>query len=237
MVVTAGVYATVDLDKARVGRTRMVRDTSKPKWNESFNIYCAHSISHIIFTIKVDNPIGATLIGRAYVPVDQVLNHGILDAWVSIVDQEFRPIQGGSKIHVKMQFFDVTNHANWSHGIRSPRYAGVPRTFFTQKSGCKVTLYQDAHVLDDYLPRISMSERRFYEASRCWEDIFNAISNARHLIYITGWSVYAEITLVRDTRRPVGDMRMTLGELLKRKANEGICFNYSNRRIIQKFIR
>ena len=30
----------------------------------------------------------------------------------------------------------------------------------------------------------------------CWHIRFD------HLIYITGWSVYTEITLVRDSRRP-----------------------------------
>ncbi|XP_028799099.1 phospholipase D alpha 1-like [Neltuma alba] len=214
------MYATVDLDKARVARTRMIRQTSKPKWNEKFYIYCAHSISEIIFTLKYDNPIGATLIGRAHIPVEQVLRGNIVDAWIPILDEDRRPIQGGSKTHVSIQFFDVTKDVTWSQGIKTPRYAGVPHTFFTQKVGCKVTLYQDAHVPNAYLPMIRLSEGRYYEPSRCWEDIFHAITNARHLIYITGWSVYTEITLIRDLRGPIPNI--TLGELLKKKADEGV---------------
>ncbi|KAK4274434.1 hypothetical protein QN277_017654 [Acacia crassicarpa] len=216
------MYATVDLDKARVGRTRTIRQASKPKWNETFHIYCAHSISEIIFTVKYENPIGATLIGRAHVAAELVLKGHVVDTWVAILDEDRRPIQGGSRILVTMQFSDVTKDVTWSQGIKSPRYAGVPRTFFTQKVGCKVTLYQDAHVPNAYLPRIRLSEGRYYEPSRCWEDIFNAITNARHLIYITGWSVYTEITLIRDPRRPISGGNITLGELLKKKADEGV---------------
>lgn len=46
------------------------------------------------------------------------------------------------------------------------------------------------------------------------------------MIYITGWSVYTEITLVRDPRREVpGDEGLTLGQLLKRKADQGVRVN------------
>ncbi|CAJ2643545.1 unnamed protein product [Trifolium pratense] len=92
-IIGMGLYATVDLDKARVGRTRMI---DNPKWNENFHIYSAHSISNIIFTVKQDNPIGATLIGRAYVPVEQVIKGNIVNTWIQILDVEHRPIQGAS---------------------------------------------------------------------------------------------------------------------------------------------
>ncbi|KAE9603710.1 putative phospholipase D [Lupinus albus] len=219
-IIRMGLYATVDLDKARVGRTRMVTDQPyRPKWNETFHIYCAHLISNIVFTVKQDNPIGATLIGRAYIPVDQVMKGNIVETWAQILDVDHNPIPGDSKIHVKMQYFDVNNHSNWSQGgIRSPHFEGVPHTFFNKKSGCKVTLYQDAHVLNGSIPRFSLSGGKYYQPGRCWEDIYNAILDAKHFIYITGWSVYTEITLVRDPNKP----KITLGELLKKKASEGV---------------
>ncbi|KAK1365348.1 C2 domain-containing protein [Heracleum sosnowskyi] len=71
---TAKIYATIDLEKARVGRTRMIEhEPNNPKWQESFHIYCAHHADNVIFTVKDDNPIGATLIGRAYTPVRELL--------------------------------------------------------------------------------------------------------------------------------------------------------------------
>jgi phospholipase D1/2 len=67
-----------------------------------------------------------------------------------------------------------------------------------------------------------LSGGKIYKPQRCWEDIFDAISNARNLIYITGWSVHTKITLIRDQARPKQGGEITLGELLKRKANEGV---------------
>ncbi|XP_027919899.1 phospholipase D alpha 1-like [Vigna unguiculata] len=222
-IVGTRLYATVDLDKARVGRTRMIgNQPSNPKWNESFEIYSAHRISNIIFTVKDGNPIGATLIGRAYVPVEQVRKGPIIKRWVEILDEEdHRPVPGHSKIRVSVQFTSVTQDptCSWSQGIRMP-FSGVPRTFFNQREGCHVTLYQDAHAPRGVgvVPYIPISEGKDYLPARCWEDIYTAIMDAKHFVYITGWSVYTEIALVRDKE----ESNITLGELLKKKADEGV---------------
>ncbi|KAD6794549.1 hypothetical protein R6Q59_021474 [Mikania micrantha] len=220
---TPKMYATIDLDKCRVGRTRLLEnDPENPKWYESFHIYCAHSASNVIFTVKDDNPIGATLIGRAYVPVEDLLEGEEVDRWVEILDEDKNPVESDSKIHVKLQYFDVTQDRNWARGIKSSKYPGVPYTFFSQRQGCRVSLYQDAHVPDNFIPKIPLAGGKYYEPHRCWEDVFDAITNAKHFIYITGWSVYTEITLIRDSRREKSGGDITLGELLKKKSSEGV---------------
>ncbi|EEF44789.1 phospholipase D alpha 1 isoform X1 [Ricinus communis] len=217
------LYATIDLEKARVGRTRILEnEQSNPRWYESFHVYCAHQASNVIFTVKDDNPIGATLIGRAYVPVEELLDGEEIDRWVEILDEDKNPVHSGSKIHVKLQYFEVTKDRNWGQGIRSSKYPGVPYTYFSQRQGCKVSLYQDAHIPDKFVPQIPLAGGNYYEPHRCWEDVFDAITNAKHLIYITGWSVYTEISLIRDSRRPKPGGDITLGELLKKKASEGV---------------
>ncbi|XP_042489404.1 phospholipase D alpha 1-like [Macadamia integrifolia] len=220
---TSKLYATIDLEKARVGRTRLLENEPvNPRWYESFHIYCAHMASNVIFTVKDDNPIGATLIGRAYVPVEEIFSGEEVDRWVEILDKDHNPIDGGSKIHVKLQYFDVTKDDSWARGIRSGKFPGVPYTFFSQRQGCRVSLYQDAHIPDNFIPKIPLSGGKSYEPHRCWEDIFDAITNAKHMIYITGWSVYTEISLVRDSGRPKPGGDIILGELLKKKASEGV---------------
>ncbi|KAH0970334.1 hypothetical protein GBA52_022490 [Prunus armeniaca] len=217
------LYATIDLENARVGRTRLLENATKnPRWLESFYIYCAHKASNVVFSIKEDNAIGAKVIGRAYMPAAELLNGEEVDRWLKILDNNNKPLHGGSKIHVKLRLSSVNEDPNWSRGIRSPEFPGVPYTFFTQRNGCRVTLYQDAHVPDNFIPKIPLAGAKCYEPHRCWEDVFDAISNAKHLIYIAGWSVCTSITLIRDPKRqkPGGDL--TLGELLKKKANEGV---------------
>ncbi|KAI5019994.1 hypothetical protein ZWY2020_044882 [Hordeum vulgare] len=222
---TAGkLYATVDIDKARVGRTRMVNPSNAPSWNESFHIYCAHDASHIIFTVKADNTVGATLIGRAYLPTDgAVLAGQWVDQWLPICDDKRRPLDGGDRVHVQLRFTDVAAdpEARWGAGIGSAGYSGVPRTFFRQRAGCRVSLYQDAHISDGFAERlrVQLAGGQAYQPRRCWEDVFEAISNARRMVYIAGWSVNTDVALVRDPRKPSSG---TLGELLKRKAADGV---------------
>lgn len=224
-VIGSKLYATVDLEKARVARTRLIenRPYSKPRWFESFRIYCAHRISNIIFTIKEDNPVGARLIGRAYVPVEAIKSGHEVDLQVEILDEDRNPLPGHSRIHVKLHFFHAKKQSDWSKGILNPELGEVPCTFFMQRQGCKVSLYQDAHVPHGGKPKFPLSGGRFHEYHRCWEDIFYAIYRAQHLIYITGWSVYTKITLVRDSMEPKpAQIMMTLGELLKLKADQGV---------------
>ncbi|KAL6551336.1 Phospholipase D [Orobanche minor] len=103
---------------------------------------------------------------------------------------------------------------NWAHGILI--------RFFSQRPGCRISLYQDAHVPDNFVPKIPLSGGKFYEPHRCWEDVFDAITNAKHFIYITGWSVYTQFALIRDTRRPKPGGDIILGDLLKKKADERV---------------
>jgi phospholipase D1/2 len=104
--------------------------------------------------------------------------------------------------------------------VRSgPDYNGVPGTYFPIRRGGKVTLYQDAHVHDGCLPDLKLDDHVQFEHRSCWDDIFNAISQARRLIYITGWSVNYKVKLVRGGN----DGRdCTLGDLLKTKSQEGV---------------
>lgn len=218
------LYATIDLERARVGKTRLLEHKdSNPRWYETFHIYCAHLASNVVFSVKEDDAIGAPVVGRAYLPVKELLNGEEVDQWLDLLDKEHKPIHKGSRIHVKVQFLGVTKEINWDRGIMSAtKFPGVPFTFFSQRKGCKVTLYQDSHVPDDFVPKIQLDDGQLYQPHRCWEDVFDAINNAKHFVYVTGWSVYTEITLVRDTRRPKPGGDMTLGELLKKKANEGV---------------
>jgi phospholipase D1/2 len=218
------LYATVDLGKARVGRTRVISgDPVNPRWYEEFHIYCAHYASDVVFSVKAAQAVGATLIGRAYLPVRELLAGREVDRWLDILDGAKRPLHRKAKIRVRLLFRDVAaDRRGWGRGVADVRYPGVPYTFFSQRPGCRVTLYQDAHTPDTFAPRIPLAGGRTYQQGKCWEDMFDAISNARHLIYITGWSVYTEIMLMRDGARQRPSSDISLGELLKRKASQGV---------------
>ncbi len=218
-------YATVDLGPARVGRTQVLKgEPVDPVWNESFRIYCAHSVADVQISIKDAAILGSALIGRAKVPAEELLSESVVEDWYPLFKNGNQ--LGESRIRFRLQFFEASHDAHWGLGIRDARYLGVPYCYFPQRKGCKVTLYQDSHMADGFLPPIYQAGNRTRQPTHCWEDVFEAISNARHLIYITGWSVYTPILLVQDPRRPIpGSEGVTLGELLKKKADEGVRVN------------
>eukprot|EP01018_Ginkgo_biloba_P003504 Gb_39984 [translate_table: standard] len=217
------MYATIDIERARVGRTRMIqREPVNPRWYETFHIYCAHQAANVIVSVKNDNTVGASLLGRAKVPVMELLAGREIDRWFQLCTEDGRPVKGGARVRIKLQFFEVAGDPHWGKGILTRAFPGVPYTFFKQRKGCKVTLYQDAHMPDNFGVQIPLAGGQVYQHHRCWEDLFECISGAEHLIYIAGWSVYTEINLIRDPRRQKLGGDQTLGELLKRKANEGV---------------
>jgi len=94
---------------------------------------------------------------------------------------------------------------------------------FPMRTGCRVRLYQDAHVGEDAPPPIINEGVEPYCNENTWIDVYGALTEARRFIYITGWSVYRFTRLIR---RPFANSnvfpRTTLGELLKVKADEGV---------------
>ncbi|CAL4991348.1 unnamed protein product [Urochloa decumbens] len=182
----------------------------------------------LVFSVKARLPIDAALVGRAYLPVQDLLANTKsgepIDRWLDILDEGRKPLPHGPKIHVQARFTSVADDPNWARGVSgaggAAEFAGVPKTFFKQRQGCNVTLYQDAHVAESFKPAIQLAGGRNYEQRRCWEELYDAIAGAKHLVYITGWSVVPDITLVRvGGGAAAGE---TLGELLKRKAKEGV---------------
>lgn len=52
-------------------------------------------------------------------------------------------------------------------------------------------------------PPIQLSEGGSFQPRGAWTDLYEAICNAQHLIYIAGWSVYDKIKLIRDPCKPM----------------------------------
>jgi hypothetical protein len=58
-----------------VGRTRILEGQPRhPIWNESFSIYCAHTVSQIKVSTKDAAIVGTTVVGRAHIPAIDLLS-------------------------------------------------------------------------------------------------------------------------------------------------------------------
>lgn len=223
-MITSDPYVAVCVPQATIARTNVMKNSQNPHWDEHFNIPLAHPVENLEFQVKDNDLFGAELIGTVKIPAQEIASGERIKKWFTILGSSGKPPKPGAELHLDLKFTPFEKNPLYRHGIAGdPEEKGVRNTYFPIRKGSRVRLYQDAHVPDGLLPRIELDGGKVFDHEKCWEDICYAISEAHHLIYIVGWSVFHKIKLIREPSRPLprgGDL--TLGELLKYKSEEGV---------------
>ncbi|XP_057530323.1 phospholipase D delta isoform X1 [Amaranthus tricolor] len=217
-IITSDPYVTVLVPQATIARTRVIRNSQNPRWNEQFHIPLAHPVINVEFNVKDDDVFGAQIIGSFTLPASRILSGELISGWFPILSSSGKPPKPNSALRIEIKFTPCEQNPDFKITEN-----GVKSTYFPLRKGGIVKLYQDAHGRDDLLPEIKLENGEVYKQGKCWEDICCAISEAHHLIYIVGWSVFHKVKLVREPTKPLprgGDL--TLGELLKYKSEEGV---------------
>lgn len=217
--ITSDPYVSITVSNAVIGRTYVISNEENPVWMQHFNVPVAHNAAEVHFLVKDSDVVGSQLIGCVSIPVEQIYSGVKIEGTYPILNANGRQCKAGAVLSLSIQYIPIKNLSIYHHGVGAgPDYHGVLGTYFPLRRGGTVTLYQDAHVADGSLPDITLDGGRKYVHGKCWRDIFDAIRQARRLIYITGWSVWHKVRLVRDN--PASDC--TLGELLRSKSAEGV---------------
>ncbi|GJN12204.1 hypothetical protein PR202_ga30462 [Eleusine coracana subsp. coracana] len=200
-IITSDPYVSVCLSGATVAQTRVIANSENPKWDEHFYVQVAHSASRIEFHVKDNDVFGAELIGVASIPVEDITPGEVVSGWFPISGQYSNPMKPSPELHLSIQYKPIDQNPLYKDGVGADgsQGVGVPNAYFPLRKGGKVTLYQDAHVPDDFRPPVEIDGGKIYEQNRCWEDICHAILEAHHLIYIVGWSLYHPTRLVVGT--------------------------------------
>ncbi|GLT34759.1 hypothetical protein SLA2020_092580 [Shorea laevis] len=210
---------TASVAKTTVARMRSISGTDDPWWNEQFNIPLARTVVYLEFNIKADNRIKGTI----KIPAERINIGELISGWYPLKDGNAYPNKN-SVLNIEMQFTPCHQNPLYRQGIAgNPEQAGVRNTYFPLREGNALKLYQDAHVPERMLPEIELEHGRVLEHHKCWAEIYHAISEAQHMIYMMGWSMFCDVKLVREPSRPLppgGDF--TLGELLESKSHEGV---------------
>jgi len=159
-------------------------------WNETFQILCAHpSNSTITITMKTA---WSCFLGKINIQADQILNESSLINGLFPLLKENGTPNPELKLQFMLWFKPAVFEPSWRKMLSNGEFQGLRNATFPQRSNCHVTLYQDAHHLSTFHPP-------FYSCGaprRLWEDVYNAIEGAKHLIYIAGWSVNPNMVLV-----------------------------------------
>ncbi|XP_021279603.1 phospholipase D beta 2-like [Herrania umbratica] len=218
--ITSDPYVSIAVGGAVLGRTYVISNSENPVWMQHFYVPVAHYAAEVHFVVKDSDVVGSQLIGIVPIPVEQIYSGEKIEGIYPILNNSGKPCKPGAVLRLSIQYTPMEKLSFYHHGVGAgPDYLGVPGTYFPLRKGGAVTLYQDAHVPDGCLPNLKLDQGMTYVHGKCWHDIFDAIRQARRLIYITGWSVWHKVRLVRDTG-PASDC--TLGDILRSKSQEGV---------------
>lgn len=218
--ITSDPYVAISVADAVIARTYVISNNENPVWNQHFNVPVAHHSAEVMFTVKDNDMIGSQIIGTVKIPSEKIYEGSRVDGTYSVLGSNGKECKRGATLSLSIQYIPVEKLSMYHRGIDYElENGGVPGTYFPLRIGGRVKLYQDAHVPWGSLPPVMMGGGMQYEHGQCWRDIYEAIKNARRLIYITGWSVYHNVRLVRGSN---DGSDCTLGELLKAKSQQGV---------------
>lgn len=219
--ITSDPYVSILVSNAVVGRTYVISNSENPVWLQHFYVPVAHHAAEVHFLVKDSDVVGSQLIGIVAIPVERIYSGETVEGFFPILNSNGKPCKQDAVLRLSIQYIPMEKLSIYHQGVGAgPEYVGVPGTYFPLRRGGTVTLYQDAHVPDGMLPNVLLDSGMYYANGKCWQDMFDAISQARRLIYITGWSVWHKVRLVRDAARYSPDY--TLGDLLRSKSQEGV---------------
>ncbi|KAG7998257.1 hypothetical protein I3843_01G249800 [Carya illinoinensis] len=218
--ITSDPYVSISVSNAVIGRTFVISNSENPVWKQHFYVPVAHYAAEVHFAVKDSDVVGSQLMGVVAIRVEQIYSGVKVEGTFPILNGSGKPCKPGAALKLSIQYTPVEKLSIYHQGVGAgPDYHGVPGTYFPLRKSGTVTLYQDAHVPDGSLPNLKLDGGMQYVHGKCWHDIFYAIRQARRLIYITGWSVWHKVRLIRDADQASD---FTLGDLLRSKSQEGV---------------
>ncbi|KAK4269260.1 hypothetical protein QN277_022444 [Acacia crassicarpa] len=206
-------YVTIKLGNKKVAKTSQERDRV---WNQTFQIQCAHPAdSIIIITLKTSY----SILGRFHIQAHKLLKEeSIINGFFPLHMENGKP-NPQLKLRFLLWFKPAGLEPSWEKLLRNGEFHGLRDASFPQRSNCEVKLYHDAHHSFTYQPPFDHCGA----PRRLWEDVYKGIDGAKYLVYIAGWSFNPQMVLVRDPETEIPHaLGIKLGELLKRKAEEGV---------------
>ncbi|KAL1298288.1 hypothetical protein HN51_042662 [Arachis hypogaea] len=201
----------------KIGNKVMAKTTQERGrvWNQTFQIQCAHPCdSTITITLKTS----CSILGKFQIKAQQLKEGSFMNGFLPLLMENGKP-STQLKLRFILWFKPADLETSWAKIISSGDYKGINDATFPQRSNCQVKLYHDAHHSHDFQPPFDLCGA----PRNLWEDVYKAIEGAKYLIYIAGWSFNPNMILVRDPQTEIPHAReVKLGELLKRKADEGV---------------
>mmetsp|Transcript_26055 Transcript_26055/g.47936 ORF Transcript_26055/g.47936 Transcript_26055/m.47936 type:complete len:820 (+) Transcript_26055:453-2912(+) len=230
-------YVMAFIDDYRLLKTKHIDDDLNPVFNEEFYCPVAHITEGITFKVKDKDIVKDENLGKYHLPASELIK--LVDAKDMKADPNMAPgdlkrvglhkvvYLDGKKHHGSLEFF-----IEFIPTRMLSKSMVVPGIYFKETKGNDVKLYMNADD-DGSAPVVKYGgendDEKVWTPPRLWRDIYDAICNAKHFIYVAGWSVDTDQYLLRGEELKEalanGKYSPLIGELLKSKAEEGVVVN------------
>jgi len=221
-------FVDVRLGKARIAKTAVITNDLNPKWNEVFRVEVCHRADTLVFDVRDKDHAYTEEIGEVEISTQHLINGQVIEDWFPIKKSKKDDITDSVVNFLKHGSITVQENGHLNLKLEYVSMVQIGHSYevdsyFRMHRGCNVTLYQDTKVPTD-LPWLNMVQGPNGTPpthNSCWKDLYYSIEGAQNIICITGWSVWTKLKLFRG-EEAVSIYGGTLGELLARKADQGV---------------
>lgn len=168
-------------------------------------------VDKLVFRVRDKDLIGSESLGRIEIrAADLRQGKKRVSGWMGLQKEGGNGWVTGARLNVSVKFYSVTE-------VTANR--DVPRCYFAPTPDNRVTLFQDAFTPENPLyDTIKLADNRPYQPHSAWKTVSKMLNEAKIFIYMAGWSINSDTTLLRDDSAD----EESVGKLLERKANEGV---------------
>ncbi len=204
-------YVCGSLGTARLFKTRYIHNDLNPVWNEPFDVYVCHCASSLKIDVRDKEHIGDTHVATCMIGTERIASGETIDEYFDLIKGDNEDV---GKLRLELKYTPKEELSEDGMDLEKGAY-------FPARSGNRVVLYQDADTPPlPQLESVLHPDGSPYVPTTAWKDLFATLKAAETFIYVTGWSVFTEINLVRGDDDPDGESNV--GELLKKKADDGV---------------
>lgn len=178
-------YVTIKIDNKKMAKTTLEQERV---WNQTFQIQCAHPAdSTITITLKTS----CSILGKFHIQAQRLKEGSLINGIFPLLMENGKP-NPQLKLRFILWFKPADLEPSWEKLLSNGEFQGLRNATFPQRFNCQVKLYHDAHHSSAFQPPFDL----FGAPRKLWEDVYKAIENAKHLVYIAGWSFNPKMVLV-----------------------------------------
>ena len=190
-------YVTAFIGDYRLLKTKFIDDNLDPEFNEEFYCPVGHVTDGITFKVKDKDFVKDESLGNYTLPISElikVVDDTDIEQDPDIVPGDLKRVGvhkvvylNGKKDHGTLEFkIEFIPTRMLSKGME------VPGAYFKATKSNDVKLYMNADD-DGSSPKIKYgginNDEKVWIPPRLWRDMYDKICDAKHFIYVAGWSV------------------------------------------------